>query len=163
MIPASAYQARIAQTKFVLGETYRMDVREERSPKSHRHYFACVRKGWMNLPEQYGGRWRNPDELRKYALIATGFRSVTTLVVGSRSQALAVVRQLKRRSREYALYHVYKVKGSTIEIIEPVSQSLASMGKREFGRSKQAVLQYVADLIGVTVEQLTSQKEEDPE
>ena len=33
---------RLADRYYVVGETYRLEPREERSPNSHNHYFAAV-------------------------------------------------------------------------------------------------------------------------
>ncbi len=77
--------AREADAQFVIGERYRMTTVEERSAKSHAHYFACVTDAWANLPEEYEGRWPTADHLRKYALIKTGYRREETFAASSKA------------------------------------------------------------------------------
>ena len=42
--------ARIAAERYGAGEVVAMAPAEDRSSASHRHYFACVREAWVNLP-----------------------------------------------------------------------------------------------------------------
>ena len=47
------------------------------------------------------------------------------------------------------------IKGRTLKIFTPKSQSHRSMDRKEFAASKDAVLDVIAKLIGVTVEELS--------
>src|SRR5690242_17371431 len=55
------------------GEQYELVEYHPRSDRSHRHYFACVEEAFRNLPEIFAQEFGSADELRKYALIHTGF------------------------------------------------------------------------------------------
>ena len=84
---AMAPMPRFAKTcdqEFVIGEYYKMDVQEERSWRSHKHYFAVLYEGWANLPEKYAMEpWAQSDKhLRRYALIKTGWHDSETFACG---------------------------------------------------------------------------------
>ena len=50
-VPATPYQAKLADERFVVGERYAMVEHHERSSASHAHYFATLHDLWLNLPE----------------------------------------------------------------------------------------------------------------
>jgi hypothetical protein len=136
---------RIADRHYVIGETYRMAPMEDVSTQSRGHYFAALKEAWQNLPEDQAERFPDPETLRKYALIRTGFRDERSLVCSSKAEAERVAGFIKARDQ----YAVVVVKAATITEYTAKSQSARAMGKEEFQRSKQAVLDYVATLIGV--------------
>lgn len=138
---------RAADKHFVVGEQYRMEVREERSVQSHNHEFAFIADAFINLPEQYRLEpWaQSPEHLRKFALIRKGFCHAETFTCASNAEALRWAPRL-RADDEYC---VVRVDGSVVHRFRAESQSRRAMGAKRFQESKQAILDYLASLIGV--------------
>lgn len=138
---------------FVVGESYKLDIVEDRSLVTHNHYFACLMTAWKNLPEEIAGRYPTMDRLRKRALIKCGFADERTFVFDTPADAV----KLSGVVQTYDEDAVVLVKGRTVHVFTAKSQSMKSMGKDEFQRSKQAVLDEVSKLIGVDTTTLIAQ------
>lgn len=149
MQPLERFRAR-ADKVFVIGERYLMETVEQRSEESHRHYFAAIREGWMNLPETIGDEYPNQEVLRKHALIRTGFCDSQQLVCSSKAEA----HRLAAFARPIDAYSIVTVTGPVITRYVAHSQSKKAMGAEAFQTSKTAVLDYIAGLIGTTTKQL---------
>jgi hypothetical protein len=139
-----------ANATFVVGEIYRMEAMEERSAVSHRHFFACIHAAWMNIPEHLADRFPTSEALRKFALIKSGYADERSIVCASKAEAQRVAAFVKPMDT----YAVVVVKESVVTVFTAKSQSMKAMGRKVFQDSKVAVLEYVADLIGVTPEAL---------
>jgi hypothetical protein len=136
--------------QFIVGKIYRLDNIEDRSAKSHSYYFACLAEAWRNLPEDQSERFPTPDHLRKFSLIKQGFRDERSIVCGSNALALRIA-AFVRPMDEFA---VVTVANSVVRVWTAKSQSLSAMGKVDFEASKNAVLGYVATLIGTSADEL---------
>lgn len=145
MVPATTFMARLADKAFVVGEVYRLTEEHERSAASHRHFFAVIHDAWLNLPEGTAERFPTSEHLRKYALIKAGYRDERTFVAGSRAEAL----RLAAFVRPIDDFAIVTTSGATVTIWTAKSQSVRAMGGKAFQESKQAVLDVIADLIGV--------------
>lgn len=143
---------READKRFVVGERYRLEVIEERSAASHRHYFASIREGWENLPDAIALEFASPDALRKRALIETGFYDERRFASASPEEA----RNLAIWLRPKDAYAVYAVHGNVVIERTAKSQSTREMGRQQFQDSKEKTLAWIADLIGVDVQALSS-------
>lgn len=141
---------KAADRDFVVGEVYRLEIVEERSAASHRHYFASINEAWQNLPEEAADRFATPEDLRKFALIKTGFHDSRSIVASSKAEASRIAAFIRGGSD----FTIVVVNGSTITEYRAKSQSLRAMGKQEFQASKDAVLGYISDLIGVKPSEL---------
>lgn len=135
---------RAADRQYVIGESYRLEHREERSEASHRQYFAALHEAWMNLPDDMAASLPTSEHLRKYALIRAGFRDERSIIANSKAEALRLAAFVKPMD-EYA---IVSVSGSAVVVLTAKSQSIRAMGKAEFQRSKDAVLDLVAGLLG---------------
>ncbi len=124
---------------------YRLIVSAERSAQSHRHYMACVAEAWKNLPEHLADEFATPDQLRRWALIRTGYCDVVKVVSSRKSM---------RRIEGYSVIEVDDEGTMTIRTAR--SQSYQAMGKKEFQESKDAVLDYLASLLKISVDELTA-------
>jgi hypothetical protein len=133
----------------VVGERYKLEIIEERSAKSHAHYFAQLHDIWMSLPDHEAERFPTVDHLRAYALIREGFRETRDIVASSKAEAQRIA-AFVRPMDEYA---VVIVKDCVVRVATARSQSMRAMGKSDFQRSKDAVLSYAASLIGVKAEE----------
>lgn len=149
MEPAQGFAKR-ADEAFVIGQTYVLALQEDRSAASHRHYFACVREAWENLPEALAAQFPTPDHLRKRALILTGYRNEREFVASSRAEALRIAAFL-RPADEFALV---SVSGCSVTEWTARSQNTKAMDKATFAASKDAVLGKLAEVLGVEPDQL---------
>lgn len=141
----------LARSRFVAGEEYLLADVESRSDGSHRHEFAWLREAWKTLPESLAEQYPTAEHLRKRALVDAGYYNETVLDVGSNAAALRTASYIKGLD-EFA---VVVVRGPLIVRREPKSQSKRAMGAKDFQASKTAIMQVIADLLGVTVEQLS--------
>lgn len=141
--------ARAAQS-FTIGENYRLEVREERSEASHAHYFAVVKEAFDNLPDSFSERFPTADHLRRWCLIKTGFRDERTHICESPAKA----RDLAAFIKPIDDYAVVVARDNIVVVWTAKSQSVRSMGKAEFQRSKDAVLGELAKLVGTEPETL---------
>jgi len=149
MWPRPAFR-READKQFVVGETYRLVEAQDRSDASHSHQFAFVNEAWKNLPERLAADFPTATHLRKRALIETGFYVETRLDIGSQDAAVAVATTLRTKD-EFAWI---VVRGGVVVMREAKSQKRTAMDKAEFQASKDAVLGWVSQLIGVEPEAL---------
>ena len=130
--------------QYEVGRVYRMTEHQDRSTKSHDHYFASLAEAWENLPERIVARVPTPEHLRKFCLIRTGFADSRTLVASSKAEALRLAAFL-RPMDEFA---IVTVEGATVTVWTARSQSMKAMERAVFQDSKTKVLDYVASLIG---------------
>jgi hypothetical protein len=150
MVPT---KPKLADKAYVIGQRYWLDEVSERSWVSHRHEFAFIMNGWENLNDELTERFPSPGHLRKAALIATGWYRETIIDAGNKAAALRVAAYVKGED-EFA-YVV--VRGQTVEVRKARSQRTHGrdrMDKAEFQASKDAILGWISNLIGVEPERL---------
>ncbi|NEU15067.1 hypothetical protein G3T14_23820 [Methylobacterium sp. BTF04] len=150
LVPENRHWARRADALFVVGQVYLLVEHQDRSSNSHRHFFAEVKEAWKNLPEHLSEAYPTPDALRKFALIKAGFCDAHPFVCASRAEALRFAAYLK----PVDTYAVVTVKEAVVTRYTAQSQSLKAMGKDDFQRSKSAVLEIVAEMVGVSSAEL---------
>jgi len=144
---------RAAEGLYAVGQRYYLAPQEDRSEASHRHYFACLHTAWENLPGELAVRFPTVEHLRKFALVHSGYRDERSFVCASRHEAIRMASFIKPMD-EYAVVTVHE---TTVLVLTAKSQSLKAMGKADFQKSKDAVLDCVAQLIGVSAEELQGQ------
>lgn len=149
---AGSYWARKADQYYVVGDTYTLVENHDRSAASHNHQFAWLQNAWATLPERFKFEpWaQTPEHLRKYALIRSGYCDTQTYPCGTRAEAERWAQNL-RPLDEYSLVIVQE---TTVQRFTAQSQSRASMRGKRFNESKAAILDFIADLIGVDPETL---------
>ena len=135
----------MAFARFVPGNIYRLIEHEDRSQRSHAHYFASVHDAWQNLPERYADRFPTAEHLRKWALIQSGFHDQRSIVAASKAEALRIAAFFKPLD-EHA---VIVAREATVVVCTAKSQSSRAMGRDEFQKSKTAVLDMLSEMIGV--------------
>ena len=155
LVPRKGF-ARRADAMFVIGQTYVMAEEQERSSASHRHQFAWLHEAWASLPDHLAEQFPTSETLRKHALIRTGFSLVEQQAYASNAEAMRQAATIKRYSAEYRLV---TVNGNVVTVHTAKSQSIAAMGAKEFQASKTAILDFIADMIGVTPGTLAQQGE----
>lgn len=144
MRPLARYHNRV-NADFVVGERYRGELHAERSDVSHKHQFAWLHDAWLSLPEHVAARFLNEDQLRRHALIAGGFCDSTTVVCASRAEAERWCQYLRAREPDT----IITISGNVLVQFTAFSQSRKAMDGKKFQASKQAVLDYVDNLLGV--------------
>jgi hypothetical protein len=146
MVPASKYWARQADEQFVVGQRYRMAEENERSPVSHNHEFAWLNEAWQSLPDHMLEQYPSAEHLRKKALIAKGYCTMTQHACMTSAEAERLRSALNAEVDSYA---VVIRRQNVVTVYKAVSQSRRAMGGPQFQASKQAILEYVGDLLGV--------------
>ena len=144
MRPLPAYVAYLAE-RYAAGEVVALGPVSGRSPLSHRHYFACVREAWVNLPEALAPRFPTEDHLRKYALIKAGFCETRQIVCASNAEAMRLAATIGPLDDTA----VIALEDRVVTLSTAKSQSAGAMTKAQFQASKAAVLALLAELIGV--------------
>jgi len=134
--------------QFGEGEIIMMERHEERSTASHNHYHASIKTAFDNLPED-DDRFPNPNALRKWALIKSGYCTESHVVCDTEEQAKIIAGFMG-----HAEGVIIVVKGNVVKKYTAKSQSMKAMNKQEFGESKNAVLDTIAELIAVTRQRL---------
>ena len=137
---------QLADRYYVVGEVYTLEERLERSLASHRQYFASLNEAHANLPDEMAQRWPTVDHLRKFALIRTGFRDERSVACSSKAEAIRVATFIEPMDP----FALVVVSNALVTVYTARSQSMKVMGKEDFQRSKDAVLDYVAQMIGST-------------
>lgn len=155
MVPANPYWARKAGEAFKPGTRYELVEHQERSMASHRAFFASVNEAYQNLPEEMQDNFVSAEHLRKFALIRTGFCDSHT----STWPTKAIAQKVANEMRPIDEFSIVDVRGTTVTRFVAKSQSVRAMGKDEFMRSKKAVLDFVASLIGTSAQELEKQGE----
>lgn len=137
----------LLSAEFGEGEVVTLERHEERSKKSHDHFFVLVEQAFESLPEQYADRWATPDHMRKWALIKAGFRDESTFVCASKAEAPRLAAFL----RQIDDYAVIVVSDAVVTRYTAKSQSLKAMGAKAFQDSKTKVLDILSGLLGTDI------------
>lgn len=149
-VPNGPRWQRECDKQFVIGQTYELVEQHQRSSNSHRHFFASVNEAWKNLPEAMTVQFPTSEHLRKYALIRAGYADSHTLVCSSKAEAIRIASFMRPLDE----FGVVAVNGLVVTRYTAKSQSARAMGKEEFQKSKDAVLDVIASMISVPVETL---------
>jgi hypothetical protein len=150
MVPTKALAAAKA---YEPGRHYWLEEASDRSWISHRHEFAFVANAWDNLPEALVEKFPSAEHLRKAALIATGWYREMIVEAGNAAAALRVAAYARSKD-EFS--HVV-TRGPTVTVRWARSQRMHGqdrMDKAEFQRSKDDILGWISQLIGVDPERL---------
>lgn len=145
----------ICQAEFGEGEVRWLEEVFDRSPESHKHYFACLNTAWKNLPEEIALEYPTVDRLRKKALLATGQYTVTFFPCDSMAEAYRWAEYMAKTNPDDEISVSYVRDKARVERRVADSQSYKAMTKRKFQESKDKVLDYVSKLIGVTSDELS--------
>lgn len=136
--------AKRCDREFTVGEVYNLEAIEQRSAKSHAHYFAAVNEAWQNLPENLVEQFPTSEHLRKWSLIRAGYHQHRDIVASSKAEAQRLAAFVKPMDS----YAVVTARESVVTVYTAESQSMKAMGKQRFQESKDAVLSLLAAMIG---------------
>ncbi len=137
----------VADRHFVVGESYKLAEVQDRSDATHNHEFAVIRELWFSIPERFSREpWaQSPEHLRKFALIMCKFCDTQSYPCASEAEAKRWAANLRPLDE----YSIVDIAGTTVFRFTAQSQSRRAMGAKRFQESKQAILEYIEDLIGV--------------
>jgi hypothetical protein len=155
MVPLDRFR-KLAERQYRAGTEYVLVDHKGRSEESHRHYFACIRAGWQNLPEDQADKYPSPEYLRKKCLVLEGYADQTDHVCED-DEAMAKMITLIRKLDPYS---VMTRSGNVLTIFTAQSQDHASMGHEAFQTSKTRVLERIASMCGISLEELTKNAKE---
>ena len=143
--PINSTWAKRAAAQWTIGVEYDIDAQEPRSVRSHNHFFASIADVWGTLPERLAERFPNAEALRKHALIRTGYRDERSFVCNSKAEAI----RLAAFVRPMDDYAIVVVSEAVVIVYTAKSQSRKAMGCKAFQQSKQDVLDFLDQMIGV--------------
>ena len=143
MVPLPGFGMR-CDAEFVYGEVYNLEAIEQRSAKSHAHFFASVNEAWQNLPENLVEQFPTSEHLRKWCLIRAGYAEHRNIVAASKAEAQRIAAFVKPMDS----FAVVTVRDSVVTVYTAESQSMKAMGKQRFQESKDAILSLLAAMIG---------------
>lgn len=157
LVPAGAYALQAAREAMEIGDVVAVGIDHPRSINSHRHQFAEINDAWKHLPEHLQMQpWSaNAEAMRKHALIVTGYRNTYSIDCGKAATAERVKVALQSAEAGKHGYAIAKVRGPVVIVWTPESQSMRSMGGKRFQESKTAVLDWIAEQIGVKASELS--------
>lgn len=141
----SGYWASQCDKAFTVGEMYRITEHYERSNVSHNHFFATIADAHGSLPDHMLAEYPSTEHLRKKALIHKGYADERSIVCASKAEALRMA-AFVRPMDEYA---VVVPSEAVVRVYTAQSQSRKAMGGKAFQESKQAVLDFIDDLLGI--------------
>lgn len=143
--PVTPFMLRRAKERFGEGEIVMLNAEEERSWRSHRHYFATLADLWANLPERYAteGWAQSPEHFRKFLLIRAGYSETTTYACSSKAEAA----RLAAAIRPLDEFGIVVARGDTVMRFAAKSQSMKAMGSKVFAASKTAVLELAETIV----------------
>jgi hypothetical protein len=152
MVPLDRYRG-LASRQFRPGVEYSLIPHRGRSEAAHGLYFKALEIGWKNLPEEYTGRFPTAEYLRKWCLVQEGYADEHSMLCDNNAKAMATA-ALCRALDGYA---VIKVSGPVVTVWTAKSQSHHAMGHDVFNDSMNKVLERVADMLGISSQQLTEE------
>lgn len=135
---------RLVNEEYVVGEVYHMVMEKERSPKSHRQFFAIIKDVFDSLPE-HETRWPTAEHFRKWALIKAGYCDMQTFPCASKAEA----RRWAAILGSVDAYAIVVPKATIVIKYTARSIAWANMGHRDFQACKDAVFKILAEEIQV--------------
>lgn len=148
MKPFGIGMAKRADEQFVVGQYYRLQEPVDRTQQAEGFFFANLKDMWSSLPEKYADEWfaEDPDALRHYALIKTGFANTEVFPCQSVPEAKRWMAYLGPSSQ----HAIITREGTIVYRFTAKSQSRKAMpGRATFAESSSKVLDFIADLIGL--------------
>jgi hypothetical protein len=144
MVPSPRYR-EVAKRQFAAGGEHVLEESAERSLASHGHFFASLHDLFDSVPEKMAPRWPTAEHFRKWLLIETGWFDEKEFDMESEKHAKALGTFI-RTNDAFARISIH---GRKVIVRTAKSQSMKAMGKEDFGRSKNDVLDLASQLVGV--------------
>lgn len=129
--------------RFVVGETYSMSEELARSGKSHNHFFGALHDRWLSLPDHMAEQFPTDVHFRKFCLIKCGYHEHRQHVCANAVDAA----RLEAFVKPMDSYALVARSECVVNVWTAQSQSLRSMGGKEFQECKSKVLDYADSLL----------------
>lgn len=142
-----ALHPKLTDRELVVGEVQRWEIVQERSRKSHDHFFVVLHDAWMNLPESLVLGFPNETILRKHCLIKKGYCQVHRFACKTKAEAVAAMKTIRAIDQ----YAVCEINGTVLTAWIAESQSKPAMGGKRFQQSKSDVLDALSEMLGADV------------
>jgi hypothetical protein len=149
-VPMARFKKQCEET-FVVDQIYLLDEAKGRSSKSHDHFFCCVLEAYKNLPDDIADEYISVEQFRKKCLIRAGYADERSIVCSSKAEAVRIAAFV----RPMDCYAIVVPSECVVTVYTAKSQSLKAMGGQDFQESKEKTLQIMAEMIGITVEELS--------
>lgn len=143
MVPIDRFERHCLE-QFELGENYRMEVVEERSAASHKHYHAVLNEAWKTLPESKKAQYPTVNRMRSRLLIKAGYSHTSYKEFETPQIAARVAAFMKPLNED----DYVEAKGTVVMHSRAKSQSRSEMDKAEFEASKRDVLALLDEILG---------------
>lgn len=157
MVPVDRFVA-LARRQFTKDVSYVLEPHEAASHKDRAHYFASIRSAWENLDSDAVARYPNPEALRKWALIKTGWRIENFTVCDTAKDALRLAAFLRDLEKNFIIVVQENVVRTYVARTQKVGrQQDGFMTQEEWRQSKQDVLDVLSGSIGITPKTLEKQ------
>lgn len=138
----------LCMRQFEKGELYQLSAERQRSVASHREFMALVNEAFHNLPERYADRFPTVDRLRYWCLVKCNYCHEQTIVCDTVREAERWGNFLMQLQEDA----IVQWTGGVIKMWTPKSQRYKhnpEMSYEEFEQAKEAVLELLAEMIGV--------------
>jgi len=152
MIPLDRYRG-LASRQFRPGVEYALIPHRERSDAAHGLYFKAVQLAWKNLPEDMAARFPTAEHLRKWCLVKEHYADEHSMLCANEAQAQSTA-VLARALDGYA---IIQINGPIVTVWTAKSQSRHAMGHEMFTESMNKTLERMADMLGISSQQLTEE------
>lgn len=131
------------------GGVYNVSLAKDRSPESHKQFFAVLADAFHQMPEAKQ-QWRDPEHLRKWLLCKVSWCNQTDTVLSSNDDAMKYATMIKSLDP----YSVVYVNDNVVRYWEPKSMKMAranngGMSKQDFQRVKQDSFDFLDDYLGL--------------
>jgi hypothetical protein len=151
MVPTERFTT-LAKNQFVEGAFYVLQPHDEVSHRERGFYHASVKAAWDNLDADAVARYPTADDLRKWALIKSGWRVENFTVCGTAKDALKLSAFVKDHLQRQS---VVAVSGNVVSTYVARTQKVGNpelgyMTTEEWKQSNQDVLDILSQDIGVT-------------
>lgn len=135
--------------ELVVGEVLGWERTNDRSKRSHDHFFAQLEDLWRNLPEHIADEFPSADHLRKFALIKSGHCTMARIVCATNKEAIFACSLFQSMDG----FAVCEVAARVVTVWRAKSQSYKAMGKTLFQKSKDDVFRVISEIIGTDASQ----------
>lgn len=132
--------------RFKSGERYAIQEIQQRSWKSHQHFFAQLEEMWLSLPEEYAQEFPTSEHLRKWCLIKAGYCHIEKIVTKCKADAIEFAAFAKKLNS----YAVIDVNDCVVTAYTARSQAMKgenAMTAQEFQESKTKVLDIISGIL----------------
>lgn len=135
--------------KLVEGGVYNVSLAKDRSPESHKQFFAVLADAFYQIPDEKQ-QWTNPEHLRKWCLCKAGWCDQKDTVLTTHDDALKLAAVIKCLDK----YAVLNVSGNVVKHWVPKSMKVArgnngGMTAKDFQRVKQDIFDILDDYLGL--------------